>query len=171
MIGGVSGNEEAFNPTTNSNNDTLYKTIIDNWKYSVASDSWTRLSDTPFVIGNWMFQALYDKYILLIGGAGYMKIHNSTSVTIPDNMNHQHSPLNRNINNDYLFTNAVYVYDTVADTFIQSTPLPYDWNGPAVWLRGDTVYLNAGEFCIICTNESFYGRHPKLTLKGKITIH
>lgn len=170
VIGGVSGNEEAFNPTTNSNNDTLYKTIIDNWKYSVASNSWTRLRDTPFVIGNWMFQALYDKYILLIGGAGYMKIHNSTSVDIPDNMNHQHSPLNRNIYNDYLFTNAVYVYDTVADTFIQSTPLPYDWNGATVWLRGDTVYLNAGELGIICTDEVFYARHPKMTLKGKITI-
>lgn len=171
VIGGVSGNEEAFNPTTNSNNDTLYKTIIDNWKYSVASDSWTRLSDTPFVLGNWMFQTLYDKYILLIGGAGYMKIHNSTPVTIPDNMNHQHSPLNRNIYNDYLFTNAVYVYDTVADTFIQSTPLPYDWNGATVWLRGDTVYLNAGELGIICTDKVFYARHPKMTLQGKITIH
>ena len=171
VIGGVSANEGKFNVETNSHDGAIYTTIIDNWKYSVASDSWTRLSDTPFVLGNWMFQTIYDKYILLIGGAGYMAIHNSTSVDIPDNMNHQHSPLNRDIANDYLFTNAVYVYDMMGDTFIQSTPLPYDWNGATVWLRGDTVYLNAGELGTICTNESFYARHPKMTLKGKITIN
>ena len=170
VIGGVSANDEKFNVETNSHDDAIYATIIDNWKYSILSDSWTRLSDTPFVLGNWMFQTVYDNYILLIGGAGYMSIYNSTSVKKPDNMNHQHSPLNRNISNDYLFTNAVYVYNIITDTFIQSTPLPYDWNGATVWLRGDTVYLNAGELGTICTDKFFYSRHPKMTLKGKITI-
>lgn len=169
VLGGVSGNDMAFNLKTNSNNESIYKTIIDNWKYSVETDTWTRLSDTPLAIGNWMFQTYHQGYIFLIGGAGYMKIKNSTSVTIPNNLNLPHSPINKNIINDYLFTNNVYVYKVSTGEFIHSTPLPYDWNGPTVWLRDDTFYLAAGELGLICTEDDFFSRHPSMLLQGKIT--
>lgn len=168
VIGGVSANERDLDINTDDNS---YRTIIDNWKYNVNTRSWTRLSDTPIVIGNWMFQEYYNGYILLIGGAGYMSVHNSVPVDVPSNLNHPHSELNRNIGGDYMYTNAVYVYDVSNDKFIRSTPLPYDWNGATLWRRGDTIYLNAGELGTICTDEVFYGRHPKMTLKGKITIN
>ena len=63
VLGGVSGNHISYNVATNSNNQNIYKTIIDNWKYNVDSNTWTRLSDTPLVIGNWMFQHYYEGFI------------------------------------------------------------------------------------------------------------
>lgn len=170
VIGGVSGNDEMYNPDTNSNDANIYKTILDNWKYNIKSKSWERLSDTPLVLGNWMFQTYHKGYIFLIGGAGYMKVENKTEVSIPENMNIPHSKLNKNVANDYLFTNNVYVYDVGKDTFIHSTPLPYDWNGPTVWLVDDTLYLAAGELGLMCTEEDFFSRHPTLILKGKISF-
>lgn len=170
VLGGVSGNHISYNVATNSNNQNIYKTIIDNWKYNVDSNTWSRLSDTPLVIGNWMFQHYYEGFIFLIGGAGYYEIENNTEVTIPTNMNLPHSDLNVNVANDYLFTNNVYVYDTQHDTFIHSTPLPYDWNGATTWLKDSVLYLSAGELGMICTEEYFFPRHPKMTLQGKITI-
>ena len=85
-------------------------------------------------------------------------------------MNLPHSDLNVNVANDYLFTNNVYVYNTQHDAFVHSTPLPYDWNGATTWLKDGVLYLAAGELGIICTEEYFFPRHPKMTLQGKITI-
>jgi len=161
---------EDFDTETNSNNQTIYKTIIDNWKYNTQTDTWTRLTDTPLVIGNWMFQLPYEGFIFLIGGAGYAKIANNTQVQIPTNRNVPHSDSNRNVANDYLFTNNVYAYNIQNDAFIHVTPLPYDWNGPTAWLKDGVIYLSAGELGIICTEEDFFPRHPKMTLQGKITI-
>ena len=168
LLGGVSGQENKGS-TLEASNDKLYKTIIDNWVYNIQSNTWTRLPDTPFVLGNWMFQIMYDKYILLIGGAGYHEIEtNHTNVNIPSNLNHQHSPLNSNYFNDYLFTNAVYLFDTDTYQFNQSTPLPFDWNGATVWLKDKHLYLNAGEAGSVCWNDKLVSRHTSVVLRGTI---
>ena len=170
LLGGVSG-QTTIASTKEGTNDKLYKTVIDNWIYDIRFDKWKRLPDTPFVLGNWMFQRIYKNYILLIGGAGYFEVDTDfVNVSVPNNLNHQHSELNYNYLNDYLYTNAVYIFDMNTNKFHQSTPLPFDWNGATVWLVNNTIYLNAGEAGSACWNDRLISRHPSIMLKGKILL-
>lgn len=64
---------------TGSNPQHSITTLVDNWKYDVWSQSWTRLPNLPIASGNFPSDAVFDgRYILLIGGFQY------DNVTLPN---------------------------------------------------------------------------------------
>ena len=69
VIGGATGSNPAHAITT----------LVDNWKYDVLSQSWSRLPDLPIASGNFPSGAVFgERYILLIGGYQY------DNVTLPN---------------------------------------------------------------------------------------
>ena len=70
-----------------------YTTVMDNWMYDVAAQTWTRLQDSPIVSGNWPRAVAYrNRYVLLVGGEGYDVSVTNNGPKVPVNKTSQRHP-------------------------------------------------------------------------------
>jgi Galactose oxidase, central domain len=157
VIGGATGSD---------NEAGSYYTVVDNWRYDIAKDQWTRLADLPISSGNFpdgriVFQ---DRYILLIGGYPYSKVQNPDgSLKEPYGKPYKHYP-------DVFTYSDIFVYDTATDTFGKATPMPLNNNLPTSIISGNRLYMIGGEIERAEIEGIHYGHHPDLLLIGDITI-
>ncbi len=82
----VAGNLYLFGGATGNDNPSgHYCTVVDNWRYNPATDSWRRIADTPVASGNFPSGQIvaFDRFILLVGGYQYAKILGPDGSTKP----------------------------------------------------------------------------------------
>jgi len=157
VIGGATGSD---------NEAGSYYTVVDNWRYDIAKDQWTRLKDLPISSGNFpdgriVFQG---RYILLIGGYPYSKVQNPDgSLKEPYGKPYKHYP-------DVFTYSDIFVYDTVTDTFGKATPMPLNNNLPSSIISGNRLYMIGGEIEHAEIEGIHYGHHPDLLLIGDINV-
>ncbi len=141
-------------------------TVVDNWRYDPAANSWKRLPDLPIASGNFPSGAIVfkDRYILLIGGYQYGKVQNADGSTRAV----YGKPTRRYADN--AMCSDVFVYDTKTDTFGSATPLPLNNNLPMAVVRGEHVHLIGGEIGGAVIDGEHYGHHPELYLIGTVKV-
>jgi len=157
LIGGATGQD---NPTGS------YCTVVDNWKYDPAADTWSRLTDTPIATGNFPAGAIVyeDRYILLIGGFQYANVMGPDGKTRKSfGKVTKHYP-----QKDYC--SDILVFDTASNSFGRATQLPLNNNMPMAVLRGDILHLIGGETGGATIDGEAYGHHPDLYLIGKLSL-
>jgi len=138
-------------------------TVVDNWRFDPATETWTRLRDLPVSSGNFpkSSQLVFrDRYIVLPGGHQYSHVANPDgSVCDPYGKAGQKRPAS-GLHND------LFVYDTQSDQFGTGDPLPIDNNLPMSVIRGDRLYLIGGETGGGEIDGRYFGHHPDLLLIG-----
>lgn len=143
-----------------------YCTVVDNWMYEIAADRWTRLADTPIATGNFPPgpSAFRSRYILLPGGYQYAKVANPDgTVRAPYG-----KPTKVGGRGDYYAD--LFVYDTKTDRFGTGDMLPINNNLATTVVHGDELLLLGGEADARELDGVYYGHHPDLFLRGKITV-
>lgn len=160
-------------------NEYTYCNIIDNWKYDIINNRWTRLKDYPIPMGNQGYVIYDNKYLILIGGCSYNK-----TITYPyaviDTKNIIKSndmfPYNNisSIKNNFIksnkdtcsgqynkyFSNMVMIYDIENDSYkISNYKLPFNISGANLILKDDIIYILAGELNPTLINNTYYGNH------------
>jgi len=142
-----------------------YSTVVDNWVYDPASDAWTRLRDLPIASGNFPAGRLVfkDRYILLGGGYQY------DMVTNPDGTTRPPYGKARRFNDEGKYYNDMFVYDTKEGLFGRATSMPLNNNLSMMLVYEDQVFMIGGETGGGVVEGVFYGHHPELFLKGRIT--
>ena len=168
VLGGASGGSSIVGGVT------TFRTVVDNWALDVETVKWNRVADTPLVIGNWCRATVYkNRYIFLVGGAGYGKIAEDTIKSFWNNgkdkpkvMSHPTSP------SDFrrAYSNNVFAYDTKLDKFLFSDPLPINNNCPMVYIHKDYLYVLGGEGGSGCVLGKLYGQHLNMFIRARITI-
>jgi N-acetylneuraminic acid mutarotase len=157
VFGGATGNDNAGGQ---------YTTVVDNWQYDPAANTWTRLRDLPVASGNFPAgNIVYDnRYILMVGGAQY------ANVTSPDGSLHPVYGTTNKYYPDNPYNSDIFVYDTATDLFGTATGLPLNNNLPMTVVQGDKIYLVGGETggCVI--DGELFGHHPDLFLTGTIQV-
>jgi N-acetylneuraminic acid mutarotase len=155
LIGGATGND---NPCGH------YCTVVDNWQYDPAADSWQRIADTPVASGNFPSGQIvaFDRYIVLVGGYQYAKVLGPDGLPKPPyGAVGKHYP-----NHEYC--SDVFVYDVKRGKFGTGTPLPLNNNGPMTVVAGDSIHLIGGETGGATIDGEPFGHHPDLYLVGTI---
>jgi hypothetical protein len=168
VLGGCSGG------TSTVGGQTSFRTVIDNWALDTSALQWKRLADTPLVIGNWCRATAYkDRYIFLIGGAGYGEVANDVIKTFwndgknkPSVMMHPTDPTNFR----RAYSNNVFVFDTKLNKFLYSDPLPLNNNCPMVYIHNDYIYILGGEGGSGCALGTLYGQHLNMFIRAKILL-
>jgi N-acetylneuraminic acid mutarotase len=161
----VAGKLFVFGGGTGFDNPTgTYATVVDNWRYDPATDSWRRLANLP--IASSVFPSgrivVFDRYIVLIGGCQYQHVIGPDGAVNPVyGKPFRHYP-DRDCFSD------VFVYDTKRDRFGTASPLPLNDCRPLIVAAGDRVHLIGGEtFGAVVEGEPF-AHHPDLYLVGTI---
>jgi hypothetical protein len=171
VLGGASGGKSI-------GTSTGFKTIVDNWSLNVNSNTWKRLKDTPFNLGNWCNGVAFkDRYAILVGGMGYQAIHTEHASEFGGVWNNgTYNPPHgmRQPANDYnlrrQYSNAVVIYDAERDGFYFTDPLPINNNCPLVAVDSRYIYVIGGEAGTGCAFGKLYGQHAELVLRGEIII-
>jgi Kelch motif protein/kelch motif-containing protein len=155
VIGGATGTDNAAE---------AYCTVVDNWLYDPATDSWTRLADSPVASGNFSpGRIVYDnRYILLICGAQYDHILNPDGTTRA-----VYGKPYRHYKTKPYFSD-VFVYDTKTGLFGMGDPLPLNNCLPPTYVRGNKVHMLGDETDGACVEGVFYEHRPNLYLIGTI---
>jgi N-acetylneuraminic acid mutarotase len=161
----VAGKLYVFGGGTGFDNPTgAYATVVDNWQYDPATESWRRLADLP--IASSVFPSgrivVFDRYLVLIGGCQYGHVMGPDGAIKPVyGKPFRHYP-DRDCFSD------VFVYDTKRDRFGTATPLPLNDCRPLIVTAGDHIHLLGGEtFGAVIEGEPF-AHHPDLYLVGTI---
>jgi N-acetylneuraminic acid mutarotase len=160
VIGGASGDVKQNGVSYG------YCTIVDNWRFDPATSTWSRLVDLPVSSGNFprSSHAVYrDRYILLPGGHQYAYVLN------PDGTVRSKYGAASRKNPGSGLHNDVFVYDTHAERFGTADALPIDNNLPMTVVHGDEIYLLGGETGGGFVEGDYYGHHPDLCLRGRIS--
>ncbi|UCH34128.1 MAG: hypothetical protein JSV65_16545 [Armatimonadota bacterium] len=145
-----------------------YATVVDNWRYDPATDTWQRIRDLPIASGNFPDGRIVfaDRYIVLVGGYQYSQVANPDGTYRPP----YGTPHKYADEGDYF--NDVFVYDTRSDLFGRADFMPINNNCPFVVARDEEIYIIGGEADAREMDGEYYGHHPDLFLRGKIaTIH
>lgn len=161
----VAGRLYVFGGGTGFDNPTgTYATVVDNWRYDPATDSWQRLANLP--IASSVFPSgrivVFDRYLVLIGGCQYGHVIGPDGSVRPVyGKPFRHYP-DRDCFSD------VFVYDTQWDRFGTATPLPLNDCRPMIVTAGNRIHLLGGEtFGAVIEGEPF-AHHPDLYLVGTI---
>jgi len=151
LVGGATGDGE-------------YCTVVDNWAYNPAKDSWNRLKDLPVASGNFPNGAIVfkDRYLVLGGGYQYAKVANPDGTTRPT-----YGKAHR-FQDKGEYYNDVFVYDTETGQFGRADSMPLNNNMSMMIVHGDQLCSIGGETGGAVVEGEFYGHHPELFLKGKI---
>jgi len=155
VIGGASGNDNASDG---------YCTVVDNWSYDPATDTWTRLADLPISSGNFPNGAIVfeDRYLVLVGGYQYANVLGPDGeISDPYGTVTKHYPAG-----DY--NSDVFVYDTLTGEFGTATPLPLNNNMPTTMIVGNQIHMIGGEIGGAEIEGELFGHHPDLYLVGDI---
>jgi N-acetylneuraminic acid mutarotase len=152
-LGGATGDD---NPTNK------YATVVDNWLYDPASDSWGRLRDMPVASSNFPPGQLlaFNRYILLVGGYQYENMIGLDGQPKPV----YGKPFKHYTDRDYY--SDIFVYDTKRNEFGTATPLPLNNAGPMTLVEGDHVHIIGGETGGSEVEGEMFGHHPDLYLNG-----
>ena len=157
--------------------------MVDNWAFDAAGDgSWSRIADTPAMIGNFCGPSVYrDRWVILPGGTGYDNMPVMSKV-VPDvwanakykppaagDKVRRHHPIARG-NMKYRYSNGVLVYDTKTDTFHWTDSLPINNNCPISSIHEDYIYVVSGESGTGCAFGKAYGQHPESVLRARIVV-
>jgi N-acetylneuraminic acid mutarotase len=160
LIGGASG--EVQKDAANYG----YCTIVDNWRFDPATETWMRIRDLPVSSGNFprSTNAVFNnRYILLPGGHQYEYVLN------PDGTVRKKYGTTSTANPKSGLHNDMFVYDTQTNLFGTADRLPIDNNLPMTVVHGDEIFLLGGETGGGFVDNEYYGHHPDLFLRGKIT--
>ncbi|HPO13599.1 MAG TPA: kelch repeat-containing protein [Candidatus Hydrogenedentes bacterium] len=143
-----------------------YSTVVDNWKFDPAKNEWSRLRDLPIASGNFPSGKIVfkDHYILLCGGYQYAQVANPDGSTRPP----YGAP--RRFHNTGDYYNDMFVYDAETGLFGRADSMPLNNNLSLTFVHEDTVYMIGGETGGAEVEGVFYGHHPELLLKGRISI-
>jgi hypothetical protein len=155
LFGGVTGDD---NPTGK------YATVVDNWRYDPAAESWQRLQDTPVASGNFPSGQIvaFDRYILMVGGGEYGNVIGPDGAPKPPyGTVTKHYP-----NHEYC--SDVFVYDVKLGKFGTATPLPLNNNLPMTVVQGNRIHMIGGETGGATIEGEPFGHHPDLYLVGTI---
>lgn len=161
VIGGATGN------TVRKGRSYGYCTVVDNWCFDTETGSWSRLCDLPVSSGNFPRSShivFADRYIILPGGHQYEYVLDPDGTVREKYGRASSASPNSGLHND------VFVYDTRSGLFGTADRLPIDNNLPMTVVRGDEIYLLGGETGGGMVQGEYYGHHPDLFLKGKITV-
>lgn len=142
-----------------------YSTVVDNWKYDPGTNEWSRLRDLPISTGNFPSgkMTFQDRYVLLCGGYQYARVANLDGSTRPS----YGTP--KRFHDTGQYYNDMFVYDTVTGLFGRADAMPLNNNLSLTFIHGDTIYMIGGETGGAEVEGVFYGHHPDLLLKGRIS--
>jgi N-acetylneuraminic acid mutarotase len=156
VLGGVAA--------TPRNSGSIYRSIVDNWRYDPARDSWERIRDLPTSSSNFPDGKIVvaDRYVLLVGGFPYAEVANPDGTFRPP-YGHPHKFADQGE-----YYNDVFVYDTKTDLFGTADPLPINNAGPMTVVHGNEIFLVGGETDAREIDGEYYGHHPDLFLRGQI---
>ena len=152
--------------TGSDNKEAGNFTVVDNWRYDPAADTWERLPDLPVASGNFPSGPVVfaERYVLLIGGYQYGKVMNPDGSTrAVYGKPTRHYP-------DNAMCSDVFVFDARAETFGRATPLPLNNNLPMAVLQGDRLHLIGGEIGAAILDGEHFGHHPDLYLVGTLRV-
>ena len=168
----------------------MYSTVLDNWVFDVEEQTWTRLQDSPVVSGNWPRAVAYrNRYVLLVGGAGYERSVTNNGPKVPVADSSQRHPallaseavappwqrrmlrfFERKAFGGREYSNGFLVYDTGEDKFLWTDPLPLDINGAGVVVHGDELFVVGGETSAGCALGKAFGRHPDTIIRVELSF-
>ena len=156
VLGGVAA--------TPGKSGSIYRSVVDDWRYDPKRDVWERIRDLPTSSSNFPDGKIVfaNRYILLVGGFPYAEVANPDGTSRPS-YGEAHKFANQGG-----YYNDVFVYDTEADLFGTADSLPINNAGPMTVVRGNEVFLVGGEADARKINGEYYGHHPDLFLRGKI---
>lgn len=142
-----------------------YATVVDNWAYDVASETWNRLRDLPVASGNFPYGHITfeDRYLLLCGGYQYARVANPDGTTRAP----YGKPTRFHDKGDYYCD--MFVYDTETGLFGLADNMPLNNNLSLTVLEGERLYLIGGETGGATVEGVFYGHHPELCLIGTLS--
>ena len=155
VIGGATGDRPGYG----------YCTVVDNWRFDPADNTWTRLRDLPVSSGNFPKSSnlvFENRYIILPGGHQYPHIANPDGTVRPAYGKASSARSDSGLHND------VFVYDTATNQFGAADKLPIDNNLPMAVVSGDEIFLLGGETGGGVVDGEYYGHHPDLFLRGRI---
>jgi N-acetylneuraminate epimerase len=155
VIGGAAGDD---NPAEK------YATVVDNWRYDPAADSWQRLRDLPVSSGNFPPGQIvaFQRYLVLVGGYQY-----ESMMGIDGQLRRSYGKAIRHYAGHEYYSD-MFVYDTQTNSFGVATPLPLNNNGPMTVVEGDRIHLIGGETGGCEMEGEKFGHHPDLYLIGKL---
>lgn len=141
-------------------------TVVDNWVFDTATQTWSRIRDLPVASGNFPGGAIVveDRYILLIGGYQY------SFISQPDGTKRPVYGTPSKTIEDHPFYSDVWVYDTYTNQFGTATPLPMNNNMPTVVIKDGVLHLIGGETLGFEVFGETFEHHPDLYLIGNITV-
>ncbi len=161
----MAGKLYLFGGGTGFDNSTgNYATVVDNWRYDPAADSWRRIADLP--IASSVFPSgrivVFDRYLVLIGGCQYDHVIGPDGLVKPVYGKPFQQYPDRGCFSD------VFVYDTKLGEFGAAAPLPLNNCRPMAVVADNHIHLIGGEtFGSVIEGEPF-GHHPDLYLVGTI---
>ena len=157
---------------TSFGDTNTFKSVIDNWKFSLTTKTWTRLADTPAMFGNSRApsKVYKDRYIFLVGGYGYKSAVVNNIVKTQEELKYTGMPYLNNDVNIWAYSNGVMVYDILKDQFFWTDPLPIGNNYPLVSIVGDELYVIGGETGGGCLLGKPVGRHSDIVFKAEIQM-
>ena len=142
-----------------------YATVVDNWCYDTETRKWSRVRDLPIASGNFPAGAIVfqNRYLLLGGGYQYDLVAN------PDGTTRKPYGTPHRFQDGGSYYNDMFVYDTKTDLFGRADSMPLNNNLSMMLVHGDEVFMLGGETGGAVVEGEFYGHHPDLFLKGKIS--
>lgn len=151
---------------TPRNSGSVYRSVVDDWRYDPSRDSWERIRDLPTSSSNFPDGKIVvaSRYILLVGGFPYAEVANPDGSVRPP---YGHP---RKFANQGEYYNDVFVYDTKTDLFGTADSLPINNAGPMTVVQGNEVFLVGGETDAREIDGEYYGHHPDLFLRGRIEV-
>ena len=157
---------------TSYGDDNTFKTVLDNWKFSIKANKWSRLADTPAMFGNFRApnKVYKGRYIFLVGGYGYKTGVVNNVIKTREELGYEGMPYLDASVNFMQYSNGVMVYDVLNDKFFWTDPLPINNNYPLVVIADDDIYIIGGETGGGCVLGKPTGRHSDLVLKAGITL-
>ena len=158
--------------------------VVDCWKYTPETDSWSRLRDLPVSVSGFGTgkTAYQNRYILLPTGYPHGEIANTDGTTRPRYGKPSHTDRSQwaHLTPDGTwdtmpmsspYENHVWVYDTWTDLYGTATYLPFDDHAQAAHIIGDTLFYFPGETSGFYWEGEYFGHAPEFVLKGDITVN
>lgn len=172
VIGGIFPiHEWEYNNKTSSR----WMTILDNWKYNLATNQWIPIADNLTMTSNWgnCDQIVWqDRYIILMGGAFFSEFKKNNVVvrrTVKPCLCSQ-SMYSHCDGCGSTFLKHIFAYDIQNDRIVKcQVSLPGPINLPIMKIYGNQIYALGGEtYGFTYDHEKFHRAHIDLFLIGTI---
>lgn len=162
--------------------ELTYHNIVDNWKYNILTDTWSRLKTFPTCLCNAGSVVYKDRYVIFIGGVKYNKtlimrqnllnsIIFNNDIKLPYNdistIKNPFVTIESTANQyNHYFSNIIGIYDIIDNVYnISETKLPININSPIIDIHDSNIYIVGGEVNPILINNIYYGNCSSLLMK------